>query len=222
MQWAASHSDWVGAATFAVKSHPAASQPASASVRPVVAAFLLASQQLSTAQASLAALEAEAAQKAANGSSLMNRTQSYGDAIKKEKEKRKEMSEQAEAELMAMVDADATGKQPTKKIKPHTPEEADAAAERKRQKRARQKAQKRAAKRAADVNEAYGVLRHAVRRAGHLLELHGVDLQELERQPASPDFLFEQMMIRERVQDFDSLTSSEASALVSDLSLIHI
>ena len=33
-----------------------------------------------------------AAQKAANGSSLMNRTQSYGDAIKKEKEKRKEMS----------------------------------------------------------------------------------------------------------------------------------
>ena len=77
--------------------------------------------------------------------------------------------------------------------------------------------QRAAAKRAADVNEAYGVLRHAVRRAGHLLELHGVDLQELERQPASPDFLFEQMMLRERVQDFDSLTSSEASALVSDI-----
>ena len=34
---------------------------------------------------------------------------------------------------------------------------------------------------------------------------------------ASPDFLFEQMMLRERVQDFDSLTSSEASALVSDI-----
>ena len=77
--------------------------------------------------------------------------------------------------------------------------------------------QRAAAKRAADVNEAYGVLRHAVRRAGHLLELHGVDLQELERQPASPDFLFEQMMLRERVQDFDSLTSREASALVCDI-----
>ena len=77
--------------------------------------------------------------------------------------------------------------------------------------------QRAAAKRAADVNEAYGVLRHAVRRAGHLLELHGVDLQALERQPASPDFLFEQMLLRERVQDFDSLTSSEASALISDI-----
>jgi hypothetical protein len=44
-----------------------------------------------------------------------------------------------------------------------------------------------------------------------------VDLHELERQPASPDFLFEQMMLRERVQDFDSLTSNEASALASDI-----
>ena len=77
--------------------------------------------------------------------------------------------------------------------------------------------QRAAAMRASDVNEAYGVLRHAVRRAGHLLELKGVDLQDLERQPASPDFLFEQMMLREQVQNFDSLTSSEASALVSDI-----
>ena len=76
--------------------------------------------------------------------------------------------------------------------------------------------QRAAAKRAADVNEAYGVLRHAVRQQDICLN-YGVDLQELERQPASPDFLFEQMMLRERVQDFDSLTSSEASALVSDI-----
>tara|TARA_B100000927_G_C16441322_1_gene459894 strand:- start:355 stop:864 length:510 start_codon:yes stop_codon:yes gene_type:complete len=77
--------------------------------------------------------------------------------------------------------------------------------------------QRAAAKRAADINEAYGVLRHAVRRAGHLLELRGVDIQQLERQPASPDFLFEQMMLRERVQDFESLTSTEASTLASDI-----
>ena len=77
--------------------------------------------------------------------------------------------------------------------------------------------QRAAAKRASDINEAYGVLRHAVRRAGHLLELNGVDLQELERQTASPDFLFEQMMLREQVQNLDALTMSEASALVSDI-----
>ena len=77
--------------------------------------------------------------------------------------------------------------------------------------------QRAAAKRAADINEAYGVLGHAVRRAGHLLELHGIDLQELERQPASPEFLFEQMMLRERVQDFESLSGPNASALISDI-----
>lgn len=77
--------------------------------------------------------------------------------------------------------------------------------------------QRAAAKRAADVNEAYGVLQHAVHRAGHLLELQGVDLEDLERRPASPDFLFEQMTLRERVQNFDSLSSSDTSALVSDI-----
>mgnify|MGYP007004237968 CR=1 FL=1 len=60
------------------------------------------------------------------------------------REKRQVASQQAEQELMAMVEADATGKQPTKKAQPQTAAEAAAAAERKRQKRARQKAQKRA------------------------------------------------------------------------------
>ena len=40
-----------------------------------------------------------------------------------------------------------------------------------------------AAKRSADINEAFDVLKHAVKRAGHLLELKGVDLDKLERQP---------------------------------------
>ena len=47
--------------------------------------------------------------------------------------------------------------------------------------------------------------------------MHGIDLQELERQPASPEFLFEQMMLRERVQDFESLSGPNASALISDI-----
>jgi molecular chaperone HscB len=73
--------------------------------------------------------------------------------------------------------------------------------------------QRAAAKRAADVNEAYEVLAHTVARAGHLLALRGVDIQSLERQPASPDFLFEQMTLREEVQMLNTLTDAEAVAL---------
>ena len=67
--------------------------------------------------------------------------------------------------------------------------------------------QRAAAKRAADINEAFNVLKQPVSRAGHLLQLAGVDLPALERQPADPEFLFEQMMLRERVQEFANLNS---------------
>lgn len=74
-----------------------------------------------------------------------------------------------------------------------------------------------AAKRSADINEAFDVLKHGVKRAGHLLELKGVDLDKLERQPASPDFLFDQMMFREQLQAFDSLSHVHADALVEQV-----
>ena len=74
-----------------------------------------------------------------------------------------------------------------------------------------------AAKRSADINEAFDVLKHGVKRAGHLLELKGVDLDKLERQPASPDFLFDQMMFREQLQAFDSLSQVHADALVEQV-----
>jgi len=74
-----------------------------------------------------------------------------------------------------------------------------------------------AAKRSADINEAFDVLKHAVKRAGHLLELKGVDLDKLERQPASPDFLFDQMMFREQLQGFDNLSQARADALVEQV-----
>ena len=74
-----------------------------------------------------------------------------------------------------------------------------------------------AAKRSADINEAFDVLKHGVKRAGHLLELKGVDLDKLERQPASTDFLFDQMMFREQLQAFDSLSEAHADALVEQV-----
>ena len=77
--------------------------------------------------------------------------------------------------------------------------------------------QRAAAKRAADVNEAFNVLKQPVSRAGHLLQLAGVDLPALERQPADPEFLFEQMMLRERVQEFANLNLGEAAELTSEI-----
>ena len=77
--------------------------------------------------------------------------------------------------------------------------------------------QRAAAKRAADINEAFNVLKQPVSRAGHLLQLAGVDLQALERQPADAEFLFEQMMLRERVQEFANLNPGEAAELTSEI-----
>lgn len=77
--------------------------------------------------------------------------------------------------------------------------------------------QRVAAKRAADINDAYQTLIHPVSRGRHLLEAAGVDTQALERKPADPDFLFEQLMRRERVQEFASLDPSEASELVAEV-----
>ena len=77
--------------------------------------------------------------------------------------------------------------------------------------------QRAAAKRAADINEAFNVLKQPVSRAGHLLQLAGVDLPALERQPADPEFLFEQMMLRERVQEFANLNPGESAELTSEI-----
>ena len=77
--------------------------------------------------------------------------------------------------------------------------------------------QRAAAKRAADINEAFNVLKQPVSRAGHLLQLAGVDLPALERQPADPEFLFEQMMLREKVQEFNDLNPDDAAELTSEI-----
>ena len=81
--------------------------------------------------------------------------------------------------------------------------------------------QNAAAKRAADINEAYNALKHPVDRAGHLLQLWGVDLSVLERQPADPEFLFEQMLLREKVQEFETLSADSSADLVADIDVAY-
>ena len=82
--------------------------------------------------------------------------------------------------------------------------------------------QRAAAKRAADINEAFNVLKQPVSRAGHLLQLAGVDLPALERQPADPEFLFEQMMLREKVQEFANLNPDDAAELTSEIEDVYV
>lgn len=81
--------------------------------------------------------------------------------------------------------------------------------------------QRAAAKRAADINEAFNVLKQPVSRAGHLLQLSGVDLPALERQPADPEFLFEQMMLRERVQEYGALSVEEMAELTAEIDVAY-
>ncbi len=82
--------------------------------------------------------------------------------------------------------------------------------------------QRAAAKRAADINEAFNVLKEPVSRAGHLLQLAGVDLPALERQPADPEFLFAQMMLREKVQEYGDLSDNDATEITSEIEAAYV
>lgn len=68
--------------------------------------------------------------------------------------------------------------------------------------------QRIAAQLSAEVNTAYQTLLDPVNRAGYMLERLGYDRRDLQRQPASGDFLFRQMELRETVQ---SLASDDAA-----------
>ena len=53
------------------------------------------------------------------------------------------------------------------------------------------------------VNQAYSTLRDANRRAFYLLELGGFAENEVNSFPVDEEFLFEQMMLRDRISDLD-------------------
>jgi ribosome-associated toxin RatA of RatAB toxin-antitoxin module len=43
----------------------------------------------------------------------------------------------------------------------------------------------------------------------------------LERQPADPEFLFEQMLLREKVQEFETLSADSSADLVADIDVAY-
>ena len=65
------------------------------------------------------------------------------------------------------------------------------------------------------VNEAFRVLKNPVSRARHLLELHGVDVAFETNTAMPPEFLMQQMELREKLED--SKDANALDALRSDL-----
>ena len=72
------------------------------------------------------------------------------------------------------------------------------------------------------VNEAYRTLKSPVQRAKHLLELHGVDVAFETNTAMPPEFLMQQMELREKLEDAKDSSSldglrQEMSGVKSDL-----
>ncbi|MEX0618583.1 MAG: Fe-S protein assembly co-chaperone HscB [Pseudohongiellaceae bacterium] len=51
------------------------------------------------------------------------------------------------------------------------------------------------------VNEAYDTLKSPLKRAGYLLKLNGVDVEQVTQEDLGSDLLMEQMLLRESLQD---------------------
>lgn len=51
------------------------------------------------------------------------------------------------------------------------------------------------------LNEAYETLKSPLRRAGYLLQLQGVDIEQVEQSDLDPELLFEQMRLRESLAE---------------------
>jgi molecular chaperone HscB len=68
------------------------------------------------------------------------------------------------------------------------------------------------------VNEAYRTLKDPVQRARHLLELHGVDVAFETNTAMPPDFLMQQMELRESLEDaVETKNSSRLDSLRKNL-----
>ena len=77
-----------------------------------------------------------------------------------------------------------------------------------------------AAQLSADINAGFKVLSDPVNRAGFLLECSGCDLRQLEREPVSEVFLYQQIDLRERLQslaDGDRMAYQQVASETTEL-----
>lgn len=84
-----------------------------------------------------------------------------------------------------------------------------------------------AVQKASQINDAYQVLKSPISRAEYLLSLHELDIRSEQQTMQDPEFLMEQMMLREELEEIESGSDIENAlfefdAKVSKLYKTHI
>ncbi|KUI99978.1 co-chaperone HscB [Vibrio sp. MEBiC08052] len=66
-----------------------------------------------------------------------------------------------------------------------------------------------AVQKASEINDAYQTLKNDIRRAEYLLMLHGIDLRSEQQTMQDPEFLMEQMLLREELEILESAADAQ-------------
>ena len=73
-----------------------------------------------------------------------------------------------------------------------------------------------AVQKAAQINDAYQVLKHPISRAEYLLSVNGIELRGEQQTLQDPMFLMEQMELREELEDIPSYSDPESALFEFD------
>jgi len=74
-----------------------------------------------------------------------------------------------------------------------------------------------AVQKASEINDAYQVLKSPISRAEYMLSLHGIDIRHEQHTMQDPEFLFEQMMLREELEEIESGANIETELFDFDV-----
>ncbi|CAM3541893.1 hypothetical protein VA7868_02076 [Vibrio aerogenes CECT 7868] len=67
-----------------------------------------------------------------------------------------------------------------------------------------------AVQKASEINDAYQTLKNEISRAEYILLIHGTDIRDEQRTMQDPEFLMEQMMLREELESIDQRADDQA------------
>ncbi|MDW6092084.1 co-chaperone HscB [Vibrio rhizosphaerae] len=73
-----------------------------------------------------------------------------------------------------------------------------------------------AVQKASEINDAYQTLKNEIRRAEYLLMLHDIDLRSEQQTMQDPEFLMEQMLLREELETLESAADAQSQLIDFD------
>lgn len=68
-----------------------------------------------------------------------------------------------------------------------------------------------AVQKASEINDAYQILKNPISRAEYILTLHDIDIRSEQQTMQDPEFLMEQMMLREELEEIESSSDVESA-----------